>query len=174
MNHSKGERISVYRSTKIILLWTALTVILMLIGAGSHSVALARTSSAFSSGGKMLLTGSNSHTRILQDVQSAAPPCINVMEQGNTSTVTSMAFSPNGERLVTGSKSGSVNLWDVQSGTLLYTLQGLCAMRHSVAFSPDGKMLVTSTGIVTALWDAQSGALLRTLQGDGGRGLIFS
>lgn len=108
---------------------------------------------AFSSDGKLVLTGGEDGTASLWDLSRAARVLV---LRGHTARVTAVAISPDRERLATGSFDDTVRIWDTATGKEVtrFKSQGLV---FSVAFSPDGKTVLSGGFDTARVWDVATG-----------------
>jgi hypothetical protein len=105
---------------------------------------------AFSSDGKMIVSGSSDKTIRLWDLEGNP---IGEPFQGHEDAVRSVAFSPDGKMIVSGSDNRTIRLWDLEGNPIGQLFQGHKSAIWSVAFSPDGKMIVSGGGDKTIrLW----------------------
>jgi WD40 repeat protein len=121
------------------------------------------TSVAFSSDGKLLLSGSDNSTIKLWDAVSGQE--IRTFK-GHIAKINSLAFSPDGKQILSGSFDRTIRLWDVASEQLTKTFSGHTDEVNSVAFSPNGKQILSGSDDNTVrLWDVASGKEIRIFKG---------
>jgi WD40 repeat protein/serine/threonine protein kinase len=124
------------------------------------------TSTAFSSDGQKILTGSYDGTAKLWDWTSGTALLTLITHEGG---ISSIAFSPGDKRIATGGDDGIARIWDAANGRELLTLKGHGAAILAIAFSGDGQRIVTGGDDHTAkVWEAANGHELFTLKGHGG------
>jgi WD40 repeat protein/uncharacterized caspase-like protein len=132
---------------------------------------------AFSSDGRLALSGGSDGTVDLWDVHSGR--LLRTMS-GHTDKIFGIAFLSNGTRVISVSADKSVKLWDTVTGQLLRSvdLKFLSDKPDSAAISADGSRVVTGiAGKGVTLWDAATGQLIMSFARDGGyalAGLTFS
>jgi WD40 repeat protein len=111
---------------------------------------------AFSSGGKMLASGSHDGTLRVWDAMSGA----NVLEvRGRKRGISSVVFSPDGRRIVSGLSDGTVQVRDVTTGVKVFpTLRGHQMPVRSVFFSLDASRIISQSKYESLSWDAADGS----------------
>ncbi len=114
---------------------------------------------AFSSDGRLVITGGDDHTAQIWDPASSQRIGNPLRHEGE---VIAVAFSADGKMVLTGSADHTARIWDVATGQ-----PHSLPMRHegrvtAVAFSPDGKTVLTGSGNTAQLWDATTGQLTST------------
>ncbi|MBA4192249.1 MAG: hypothetical protein C0467_30130 [Planctomycetaceae bacterium] len=108
---------------------------------------------AFSSDGKLVLTGGEDGTAALWDLARGARVLV---LRGHTARITAVAISPDRERLLTGSFDDTCRVWDTATGKELTRFKG-GGIIFSVAFSPDGKSVLSGGFDMARVWDAATG-----------------
>ncbi len=131
--------------------------------------------------GRRILSGSDDHTLILWNRETAQP--IRRLK-GHTARVIAVAISPDGRRALSGGDDSIVRLWELDSGETIRTLQGHTECVLSVAFSPDGRLGYSTSGGVdqggwqngadsaVRVWKLETGEEVRKLEGLAG--LVWS
>ena len=126
--------------------------------------------------GRRILSGSDDHTLILWNRETAQP--IRRLK-GHTARVIAVAISPDGRRALSGGDDSIVRLWELDSGETIRTLQGHTECVLSVAFSPDGRLGYSTSGGVdqggwqngadsaVRVWKLETGEEVRKLEGLG-------
>lgn len=135
------------------------------------------TYATFSPGGRRIVTASKDKTARVWDAETGETiralqgHCkdFEVVNGGNTCSVTYATFSPDGHRIVTASDDKSVRLWDAKTGDVVRVIRGHEGGINHVAFSPDGRRIVTASDDESArLWDAETGDVIRVFRGHQG------
>jgi len=109
---------------------------------------------AFSSDGKVLLTGSEDGIGRLWDMASGRQLGPEFRHGKNISGV---AFAPNGQTVVTAGLDGAVLQWDLLSGKRIGAPIHHNGVIAALALSPNGKRLATASLDEAQVWDAASG-----------------
>ena len=124
---------------------------------GTHrSILLGHTgcvnSLAFSSDGKLLVSGSDDKTVNLWDVQTGG---IIKVFCGHTREVCSVSISTDHTMLASGSWDGMICLWNTQTGECCHIIDGLGGYVSSVTFSPTNPQLLMSgsSGYTVQQWN---------------------
>jgi len=127
---------------------------------------------AFSSDGKLIVSGSGDKTVKLWETSSGR--LIRTYE-GHTNNVYSVEFSPDGKQILSHTNS-NIKLWDTATGREIKTF-----LENEAVFSPDGKQVLSRSRGAIKLWDTVSGRELKTFSGlsvkfspDGKQFLSFS
>jgi len=119
---------------------------------------------AWSSDGRLILTGSHDGTARLWNASTAK--CLAVLE-GLAEGVTCSAFSPDGALAVTVDAHGAVRAWEVSTGKLISALTADENYFRFVAFPPDGDVCLIGGGEGWSLWNASTGEVLHTFDSCG-------
>jgi WD40 repeat protein len=126
------------------------------------------TSVAFSSDGKLIVSGSMDSTVRVWDTATGIQ--LHIMTD-HDDEVNSVACSGDSRKLrvVSGSSDGTVRAWDATTGTHLHTMHHEQNV-NSVAFSRDSQLIVSgSDDCIIRVWDATSGTLQLTITGNNQR-----
>ena len=130
-------------------------------------------SAAFSSDGKLLVTGGSDSTIRLWDLSTHHGLR---SFSGHKDQVNSVVFSPDNRWIASASGDDTIRIWDVASGRELRKLDGIgigcdgdnCTTitAKAVAFSPDGRWLAGGSGNgIIRLWEAATGREVHILRG---------
>jgi WD40 repeat protein len=123
------------------------------------------TSVAFSSDGRLLVSGSEDNSVKLWKVATGEE--IRTF-QGHTDWVESVAFLPDDSAVISASSDKSLKLWDVATGQLLQTFSGHTGIVESVAITPDGRHAVSGgADAFIKIWDIDTGEPSVSLIGSG-------
>ncbi|MBW4490637.1 MAG: serine/threonine protein kinase [Trichocoleus desertorum ATA4-8-CV12] len=118
---------------------------------------------AFSSDGKMLVSGSVDQIVEIWDLKTENS---NQTLSDHSGRVYDVAVNPDGQTLASGSEDNTIKIWNLHTGELLRTLKGHLWSVLSVAISPDGQTLASGSEDNTIkIWNLKTGKLLNTLSG---------
>lgn len=117
---------------------------------------------AFTSGGAMLLSGSDDQTIRVWDVANGW--CVRVIKVYGLFFF-GVVWSPDGRALLSANSDTTLTVWNVADGTVRLTLRGHTSAVFAVAWSPDGRWLA-SGGFdhLVHIWDATTGVCIRMIQ----------
>ncbi|HHB93130.1 MAG TPA: PKD domain-containing protein [Thioploca sp.] len=125
---------------------------------------------AFSSDGKLILSGSGDNTLKLWDANTGTEI---YSFNDNTGPIWSVAFSPDNTQALAIFNDKTIKLWNVNSKTEIRSFIGHTDTIWSIVFSPDGKYILSGSGDKKLkLWDISSGKELRSFIGH--TGIILS
>jgi small GTP-binding protein len=111
---------------------------------------------AFSHDGKRVLTGEDSKTVRLWDVETGR--CLHVFE-GHTSEVNRVVWSANQRRVLSCSADKTIRLWNVETGRCLHVFVGHSGNVDCLAWSADSRNILTGAWDGTMrLWDMETGS----------------
>src|SRR5262249_53875813 len=102
---------------------------------------------AFSSDGRILLTGSEDRTARLWDAATGKPRLPALEHDG---AVHAVALSPDGRTILTGSQDEAARLWDAATGRPIGPLLLHERTIEAVAYSSDGRSILTGSRDRTA------------------------
>ncbi len=115
---------------------------------------------AFSSDGKMLVSGSLDHTVQLWNVKKRRRLAT---LKGHEGWVTAVAFSKDGNTIASGDTNKKIKLWDVNTKRERATLTGHRNTISTLTFSPDGTTLASGSYDGTIrFWNANTGREIST------------
>ena len=97
---------------------------------------------AFSSGGKILASGSLDKTVKLWNTEN---PTLLATLRGHEAWVTAIAFSDDGNTIASGTANKVIKLWDVNTRRERATFRGHKNTINALTFSPDGKTLASGS-----------------------------
>ena len=118
---------------------------------------------AFSSDGRIALSGGLDHTLKLWDISTGK--CIRTFE-GHSGEVLSVAFSPDRTLALSGSNDKTLKLWEISTGKCIRTFKGHSESVQSVVFSPDGTLALSGSSDKTLkLWNITAIECIRTFIG---------
>ena len=125
------------------------------------------TAAAFSSDGRLVVTGSLDGTAKIWSLPDGRPI---LTLRGHAGPLTEVAFSQDTQFIVTASRDRTARIWRVKDGTEQVTLEGHDAPLSSAAFSPNGMYIVTTSAAdhTVRLWDTASGREVTELTGKSG------
>ncbi|OAI51804.1 hypothetical protein AYO44_04870 [Planctomycetaceae bacterium SCGC AG-212-F19] len=132
---------------------------------GGHTAAILAI--AFSSDGKLVLSGSDDRTVRLWDLATGRELRRFEAHRGGVATV---AFSPDGKWAASAGHDRVLILWRVADGKELRRMTGHTDPVTALVFSPDGKLIASGgTDRTVRLWDAASGKEVRGFTGHEGK-----
>jgi small GTP-binding protein len=118
---------------------------------------------AFSLEGKQALTGSETETVVLWDLDTGR--CLRLFE-GHAKQVNSVAWSINQRLALSGSLDGTVRLWDVKTGRCLREFKGHSSFVLGVTWSADQRRALSAAQDETVrVWDLVEGNCLTVFEG---------
>lgn len=146
--------------------------------AGGHTTWV--TSFAFSTDGKVVVSGGCDGKLTWWSAAEEAPAVIRSIPAHGTQWIRSLAVSPDGVLLASGGNDNRVRLWNMADGSLVKELAGHEKQVYTVAFHPNGQSLFSGDlGGVIRQWDVAAGTELKKFDAaalysyNGGQGVDF-
>jgi WD40 repeat protein/serine/threonine protein kinase len=122
------------------------------------------TAVAFSSSGRLVLSGSGSSTGMLLLHDLSQPKNAPRVFPGSFGGICGMAFAPDGRTALTGNRDKLLHLWDVEACKEIARFEGHTNIVAGVAFGPDGRTAFSGSWDKTArMWDIGTGKEVRVL-----------
>lgn len=103
-----------------------------------------------STGGELLISGSDDHTLFLWNLFPSEPAAAGKQKpltrlNGHQRQIAHVAFSPDGRRLASGAFDSSVRIWDGRTGAFVATLRGHVGAVYRLCWSADSRMVVSAS-----------------------------